>query len=53
MDTEEIHTHHWAAVFAASLGVGVMLKGLIALVVPIGGIVLYLVLTRQLFSPEL
>jgi 4-amino-4-deoxy-L-arabinose transferase-like glycosyltransferase len=51
-DTKEIHPHRWAALLAASLGVGVMLKGLIALVVPIGGIVLYLVLIRQLFSPE-
>jgi Dolichyl-phosphate-mannose-protein mannosyltransferase len=51
-DTEEVHPHRWAAALAASLGVGVMLKGLIALVVPGGGIVMYLVLTRQLFSPE-
>jgi hypothetical protein len=51
-DTEEIHPHRWAAVLAVSLGVGVMLKGLIALVVPGGGIVVYLTLTRQLFSPE-
>lgn len=51
-DAEEIHPHRWAAVLAVSLGVGVMLKGLIALVVPGGGIVVYLTLTRQLFSPE-
>jgi 4-amino-4-deoxy-L-arabinose transferase-like glycosyltransferase len=51
-DSEEAHPKSWAAVLAASLGVGVMLKGLIALVVPGGGIVAYLVLTRQLFSRE-
>ena len=51
-DPEETHPHRWAAVLAASLGVGVMLKGLIALVIPGGGILLYLVLTRRLFSRE-
>jgi hypothetical protein len=35
---------------AAGLGVGIMLKGLIAVVAPIGGVILYLALTRQLFS---
>ncbi len=49
---EEAHPRRWAAVLAASLGVGVMLKGLIALVVPVGGILAYLVLTRQLLSRE-
>jgi hypothetical protein len=49
---EEAHPRRWAAVLAASLGVGVMLKGLIALVVPVGGILAYLVLTRQLPSRE-
>ena len=51
-DSEEAHPKLWAAVLAASLGVGVMLKGLIALVIPGGGIFAYLVLTRQLFSRE-
>jgi 4-amino-4-deoxy-L-arabinose transferase-like glycosyltransferase len=51
-DPEETHSNIWAAALAASLGVGVMLKGLIALVIPGGGIFVYLVLTRQLFSRE-
>src|SRR6267378_6000272 len=51
-DPEEERPSIWAAVLAASLGVGVMLKGLIALVIPGGGIFVYLVLTRQLFSLE-
>jgi 4-amino-4-deoxy-L-arabinose transferase-like glycosyltransferase len=51
-DLEETHPGRWAAVLAASLGVGVMLKGLIALVVPGGGIFVYLLLTGQQFSPE-
>jgi 4-amino-4-deoxy-L-arabinose transferase-like glycosyltransferase len=52
MDPEEPRPNRWAAALAASLGVGVMLKGLIALVIPGGGILLYLVLTRQLFSRQ-
>jgi 4-amino-4-deoxy-L-arabinose transferase-like glycosyltransferase len=51
-DSEEEHPKLWAATLAASLGVGVMLKGLIALVLPGGGIFVYLVLARKLFSRE-
>jgi len=51
-DPEETHPKLWAAVLAATLAVGMMLKGLIALVIPGGGIFVYLVLTRQLFSRE-
>ena len=51
-DPQETHPERWAAVLAASLGVGVMLKGLIALVVPGGGIFVYLLLTGQKFSRE-
>ncbi len=50
VDREEPRVRFWAAVLAASLGVGVMLKGLIALVVLGGGAFVYLVLTGQLFS---
>ncbi len=52
-DAEERQTRVWGAVLAASLGTGIMLKGLIALVVFGGGVFVYLVLTRQLFSREL
>ena len=51
-DGEEQKPRLWAAVLGVSLGVGVLLKGLIALVVPVGGALLYLVLTRQLFPRE-
>ena len=51
-DGEELHPRRWPAVSALHLGVGVLFKGLIALVVPFGGALLYLVLTRQLFSRE-
>jgi len=50
LDEQEAHPRLWAALLAASLGVGLLLKGLIAVVAPIGGIVLYLVLSRQLFA---
>ncbi|HKD78267.1 MAG TPA: glycosyltransferase family 39 protein [Candidatus Angelobacter sp.] len=49
-DGEELHPRRWAALLAASMAVGVLLKGLIAVVLPVGGAVLYLALTRQLFS---
>src|SRR5438045_3948966 len=39
-----------AALLAATLGVGLLLKGLIAVVVTIGGALLYLALTRPIFS---
>lgn len=49
-DGTESHPARWAALLAASLAAGVMLKGLIALVVPIGGALLYLAFTGQLFA---
>ena len=52
-DPEEPQSRLWAALLAIALGLGVMLKALIALVVPAGGIFAYLLLTRQLFSREL
>ncbi len=51
-DDAELYPRRWAAVLAAALGVGVMLKGFIALVVPAGGALVYLALTRQLFSRD-
>ncbi len=48
-DGEEPHPRRWAAALAVALALGVLLKGLIALVVPIGGVLVYLALTRQLF----
>ena len=50
LDEDEQHPRLWAALLAASLGAGVMLKGLIAVVAPVGGVLLYLTATRQLFS---
>jgi len=50
LDEEEAHPRRWALIFAASMGVGLLLKSLIAMVFPVavGGV--YLLLTSQLFS---
>jgi hypothetical protein len=53
IDEEEKNPRAWAALLAISLGVGVMLKGLIAFVVPTGGILVYLIVTRQIFGLQI
>jgi len=50
LEEEEPHPRAWAAVFAASLGVGLLLKSLIAIVFPVAAVVIYLLCTRQIFS---
>ena len=50
IEEEEPHPRAWAAVFAASLGAGLLLKSLIAIVFPIAAVVIYLSCTRQIFS---
>jgi 4-amino-4-deoxy-L-arabinose transferase-like glycosyltransferase len=50
LEEDEPHPRAWAAVFAASLGTGLLLKSLIAIVFPIGAIVVYMSGTRQIFS---
>ena len=52
LDENETHPRMWAALLAASLGLGLLLKGLIALVAPVGGALLYLAVTGRLFSKE-
>jgi 4-amino-4-deoxy-L-arabinose transferase-like glycosyltransferase len=49
LDEKERHTRLCAAILAASLGVGLLLKSLVAVVFPVGGALLYLFLTKQLF----
>jgi len=49
LEEEEAHPEFWAFALAASLGVGLLVKSLVALVFPIGGALIYLLLTKQLF----
>ncbi len=49
MDEEEKHPRAWAAVLAMSLGTGLLLKSLIALVFPIAAVLLFLLCSKQLF----
>lgn len=50
LDDDEQRPSLWAASFAASVGAGFMLKGLIAFVIPGGASFIYLLLTKQLFT---
>jgi hypothetical protein len=50
LDDEEPNPRGWAWLLAASLGVGLLLKSLIGVVFPVAAGVIYLGVTRQLFS---
>ena len=50
LDGDERRPALWALLMAASLGIGLLLKSLIAVVFPLGAAAVYLLLTRQLFS---
>lgn len=50
LDQEEARPRLWAFIFAASLGVGLLWKSLIAVVFPLAAGVIYLAITRDLFS---
>src|SRR5260370_16074734 len=52
LEEEEPHPRASAAVFAASLGVGLLLKSLIAVVFPVAAVVIYFLCTRPIFSPR-
>ncbi len=52
IDTEEPRPRLWAFLLWASLGVGLLLKSLIAVVFPVGAAIVYLLVTRQLLSRE-
>lgn len=51
MDDLEPRPRLWAALLAVSLGVGLLLKSLVAVVFPLGAAAIYLLATRQIFSP--
>jgi len=50
IEPAEPNPKRWSALLAVCLGIGLLLKGLIAIVIPIGAILFFLVATRQLFS---
>jgi 4-amino-4-deoxy-L-arabinose transferase-like glycosyltransferase len=52
LDPEEARPRLWAAILAASLGVGLLLKSLIGIVFPIAAALIYLAITKQLFARE-
>jgi len=50
LDEEEAHPRLWSIVLAASLGAGLLLKSLVAIVFPVAAGLIYLFLTRQFFA---
>ena len=52
LDDEEEHPRVWAFVFAASLGIGLLLKSLIGILFPVAAAVIYLAVTGQIFRAE-
>ena len=50
LDEEEKHPRLWAAILAACLGAGLLLKSLVGIVFPIAAALIYLFVTGQLFS---
>lgn len=52
LDEAEPNPRLWAFLFAASLGVGLLLKSLIAVVFPAGAAIIFLFLTHQFFKAK-
>jgi 4-amino-4-deoxy-L-arabinose transferase-like glycosyltransferase len=52
LDEDEARPRWWAFIGAASMGAGLLLKSLIAMVFPLAGIAIYLLLTRQFFKAD-
>jgi 4-amino-4-deoxy-L-arabinose transferase-like glycosyltransferase len=52
LDPQEHRPRFWAFLMAASIGLGLLLKGLIGAVIPAAAVFFYLLSTRQLLSPE-
>jgi 4-amino-4-deoxy-L-arabinose transferase-like glycosyltransferase len=50
LDEDETHPHLWTGILGACLGLGLLLKGLIAIVFPLSAAFIYLAVTRQLFG---
>lgn len=52
MEPDEENPRRWAIAMGACLGLGVLIKGLLALVIPVGAVAAYLLVTRELFRWE-
>jgi 4-amino-4-deoxy-L-arabinose transferase-like glycosyltransferase len=52
LDEDERQPRLWAAILAASLGSGLLLKSLVGIVFPIAAALTYLYVSKQLFSPR-
>src|SRR5262245_57348639 len=52
LEKDEPRPGRWRGVLGVCLGLGLLLKGLIAIVLPIGAACVYVALTRQLFARE-
>src|ERR1700722_300943 len=50
LEEEEPHPRFWSFLLAASLGIGLLLKSLVAVLFPVAAGVIFLFVTRQLFS---
>ena len=50
LDEEEKRPRLWAAILATSLGTGLLLKSLVGVVFPVAAALIYLFITKQLFS---
>jgi 4-amino-4-deoxy-L-arabinose transferase-like glycosyltransferase len=50
LDEEEQNPRLWALLLAASLGLGLLVKSMIAVAIPVGGGIAYLIATHQLFQ---
>jgi 4-amino-4-deoxy-L-arabinose transferase-like glycosyltransferase len=53
LDPEESRPRAWAGVMAASVGTGLLLKSMVAVIFPAAAAVIYLAVTRQLFSRDI
>lgn len=52
LDRDERRPELWSGVLGVSIGIGILLKGLLGAVAPLGGGFVWLVLTRQLLRKE-
>ncbi len=50
LEEAEPHPRPWSVILAASLGTGLLLKSLVAVVFPVAGALIYLIATKQLFA---